>query len=155
MSGLCNAPALATDREETTMKAKLLAATTAAALMAAGAAQAQPELTLCWGAWDPANALVELSKDFEAQSGIKMKFEFVPWPNFADRMLNEEGIKLLTGIVFSNVSGAVVPEALDAGAIYVSPNAAPSPLAGEKCHPNYFVVSWQNDSLHEASGAAD
>ena len=72
----------------------------------------------------------------------------------ADRMLNEEGIKLLTGIVFSNVSGAVVPEALDAGAIYVSPNAAPSPLAGAKCHPNYFVVSWQNDSLHEASGAA-
>ena len=47
------------------------------------------ELTLCWAAWDPANALVELSKDFEAQSGIKMKFEFVPWPNFADRMLNE------------------------------------------------------------------
>lgn len=72
----------------------------------------------------------------------------------ADRMLNEDGIKLLTGIVFSNVSGAVVPEALDAGAIYVSPNAGPSGLAGAKCHPNYFVVSWQNDSLHEASGAA-
>ncbi|HSO46730.1 MAG TPA: ABC transporter substrate-binding protein, partial [Rhizobiaceae bacterium] len=47
------------------------------------------ELTLCWAAWDPANALVELSKDFEAQSGTKMNFEFVPWPNFADRMLNE------------------------------------------------------------------
>jgi multiple sugar transport system substrate-binding protein len=47
------------------------------------------ELTLCWAAWDPANALVELSKDFETQSGIKMNFEFVPWPNFADRMLNE------------------------------------------------------------------
>jgi multiple sugar transport system substrate-binding protein len=65
-----------------------MAATAAAALMSAGAAQAQ-ELTLCWAAWDPANALVELSKDFEAQSGIKMNFEFVPWPNFADRMLNE------------------------------------------------------------------
>jgi multiple sugar transport system substrate-binding protein len=47
------------------------------------------ELTLCWAAWDPANALVELSKDFEAKSGNTMKFEFVPWPNFADRMLNE------------------------------------------------------------------
>ena len=47
------------------------------------------ELTLCWAAWDPANALVELSKDFEAKSGHTMKFEFVPWPNFADRMLNE------------------------------------------------------------------
>jgi multiple sugar transport system substrate-binding protein len=47
------------------------------------------ELTLCWAAWDPANALVELSKDFEAKTGTTMKFEFVPWPNFADRMLNE------------------------------------------------------------------
>jgi multiple sugar transport system substrate-binding protein len=46
-------------------------------------------ITLCWAAWDPANALVELSKDFTAKSGIQMKFEFVPWPNFADRMLNE------------------------------------------------------------------
>ena len=47
------------------------------------------DLTLCWAAWDPANALVELSKDFEEQSGHTMNFEFVPWPNFADRMLNE------------------------------------------------------------------
>jgi multiple sugar transport system substrate-binding protein len=52
--------------------------------------QAQEKtITLCWAAWDPANALVELSKDFTAQSKVKMKFEFVPWTNFADRMLNE------------------------------------------------------------------
>ncbi|MDJ0685475.1 MAG: extracellular solute-binding protein [Alphaproteobacteria bacterium] len=67
----------------------------AAALVAAGlsattsAHAASGELTLCWAAWDPANALVQLSKDFEAQSGVKMNFEFVPWPNFADRILNE------------------------------------------------------------------
>ena len=67
------------------------ALTLAAALVLGGtAAQAQEKtITLCWAAWDPANALVELSKDFTAKSGIKMKFEFVPWPNFADRMLNE------------------------------------------------------------------
>lgn len=47
------------------------------------------DLTLCWAAWDPANALTELSKDFTAESGIKMKFEFVPWTNFADRFQNE------------------------------------------------------------------
>ena len=47
------------------------------------------DLTLCWAAWDPANALVELSKEFEAESGHSMNFEFVPWSNFADRMLNE------------------------------------------------------------------
>ena len=29
-------------------------------------------ITLCWAAWDPANALIELSKDYEAQSGNTM-----------------------------------------------------------------------------------
>ena len=61
-----------------------------AAVAFASSAQAQTkQITLCWAAWDPANALVELSKDFTAKSGVQMKFEFVPWPNFADRMLNE------------------------------------------------------------------
>ncbi|MEL7459476.1 MAG: extracellular solute-binding protein [Pseudomonadota bacterium] len=68
----------------------LMAATalSGATLLSANAAQAE-DLTLCWAAWDPANALVELSKEFEAQSGHTMNFEFIPWPNFADRMLNE------------------------------------------------------------------
>ncbi|MEM1265118.1 MAG: extracellular solute-binding protein [Pseudomonadota bacterium] len=71
-------------------KIHLVAATalTAASGFVATGAQAD-DLTLCWAAWDPANALIELSKDFEAQSGHSMSFEFVPWPNFADRMLNE------------------------------------------------------------------
>ncbi|MCB1340219.1 MAG: extracellular solute-binding protein [Pseudooceanicola sp.] len=67
---------------------RLLAATAVTTIALSGAAAAE-NLTLCWAAWDPANALVELSKDFEAQSGHTMNFEFVPWPNFADRMLNE------------------------------------------------------------------
>ncbi len=60
-------------------------------LMSLGVAtQAKAEnLTLCWASWDPANALVSLSKEFEAKTGNKMSYEFVPWPNFADRMLNE------------------------------------------------------------------
>ena len=68
-----------------------LASASALALACASwsTAAAAEELTLCWAAWDPANALVELSKDFEAESGHTMSFEFVPWPNFADRMLNE------------------------------------------------------------------
>jgi branched-chain amino acid transport system substrate-binding protein len=72
----------------------------------------------------------------------------------AQKFLNDDGIRLLTGIVFSNVAGATVPEVVDSGAIYISPNAGPSNLAGAECHPNYFVVSWQNDALHEASGTA-
>jgi len=71
------------------VKHLMAGAAMAIAVGAAGQARAEGELTLCWAAWDPANALVELSKDFTAQTGIAMKFEFVPWPNFADRFLNE------------------------------------------------------------------
>jgi multiple sugar transport system substrate-binding protein len=73
------------------MKLKLMMTAAAGALIAGGLSTAATaeDLTLCWAAWDPANALIELSKDFEAQSGNTMHFEFVPWPNFADRMLNE------------------------------------------------------------------
>jgi branched-chain amino acid transport system substrate-binding protein len=70
----------------------------------------------------------------------------------AEKMLSNEGITLLTGIVFSNVAGATVPDIVDAGAFYISPNAAPSNLAGKECNENYFVVAWQNDSLHESAG---
>jgi branched-chain amino acid transport system substrate-binding protein len=72
----------------------------------------------------------------------------------AERYLRNEGVKLVTGIIFSNIAGAAVPDVLDAGAFYVSPNAAPSNFAGPECHPNYFVVSWQNDNLHESAGQA-
>jgi len=69
---------------------QICAAAAVALAFASGAAQAQDkQLTLCWAAWDPANALAELSKDFTTESGIEMKFEFVPWTNFADRFLNE------------------------------------------------------------------
>ena len=72
---------------------KLIAGATAlaaSAMMAMAPVSANAKtITLCWAAWDPANALVELSKDYTAKSGVDMKFEFVPWPNFADRMLNE------------------------------------------------------------------
>jgi len=70
----------------------LLAATAVAAAGALVPATSQAQdktLTLCWAAWDPANALVELSKDFTAKTGIQMKYEFVPWTSYADRFLNE------------------------------------------------------------------
>lgn len=70
----------------------------------------------------------------------------------AERFLRNERIKLFTGVVFSNILGAVAPDVLDADGIYVSPNAGPSNFAGRECHRNYFVISWQNDSLHESAG---
>src|SRR6201985_3634849 len=80
-------------RRNSPMTKYLLGAAALAALAAlafAAPTSAQPKtITLCWAAWDPANALVELSKDFTAKTGIAMKFEFVPWTSYADRFLNE------------------------------------------------------------------
>jgi len=73
------------------------------------------------------------------------------------RQLAEKNIKLdkvdfLTGFVFSNIMLASVPVAFENKVIYVSPNAAPSPLAGKQCNPYFFAVSWPNDAYHEAAG---
>lgn len=71
-----------------------------------------------------------------------------------ERLIKNDGVKLFTGIVFSNVAVAVVPDVIEASGIFVSANAAPSTLAGKDCSPNYFVIPWQNDSLHESAGQA-
>ena len=71
----------------------------------------------------------------------------------ADKMIQSEKVDEMTGIIWSNLAMAVVPAATAQGKIYLSPNAGPSPLAGRRCHPNYFNVAWQNDSLHNGGGA--
>ncbi len=71
------------------MRTSFLATLMGAGLLLGNAAVQAKEITLCWAAWDPANALVELSKDFTTKTGIGMKFEFVPWTSYADRFLNE------------------------------------------------------------------
>lgn len=70
----------------------------------------------------------------------------------ADRFLSSENIKILTGFIFSNVLEAVAPDAFDAGAFVISPNAGPSNFAGKDCNKLYFVTSWQNDAVFEAAG---
>jgi len=71
----------------------------------------------------------------------------------AEKML-QDGIKLFSGINFSNVLTAVAPSVLKQGAFYVSLNAGPSPFAGARCDQNYFVASFENTSLHAAAGQA-
>ena len=71
----------------------------------------------------------------------------------ASRMLSDEHVKLFTGIVFANVASAAVPDILDNGGIYISPNTASSAFSGKDCNPNYFVSSWHNDAQGESAGA--
>ena len=70
----------------------------------------------------------------------------------AERFIKKEGVRIMTGIVFSNVLLAVAPKVVKQGVFYVSPNAGPSKLAGKGCDRNFFNAAWQNDNLHEVMG---
>ncbi|MCP4077628.1 MAG: ABC transporter substrate-binding protein [Gammaproteobacteria bacterium] len=70
----------------------------------------------------------------------------------AERYIKSDKVKIMTGIVFSNVAMAVVPKVVKDNVFYISPNAGPSALAGKGCHENYFNAAWQNDNLHEVMG---
>ncbi|MCB5363404.1 ABC transporter substrate-binding protein [Pusillimonas sp. CC-YST705] len=71
----------------------------------------------------------------------------------ADKML-QDGVKLFTGINFSNVLLAVAPSVISAGGTYVSNNPGPSNFAGKGCHPNFFGAGFQNDSMSDTVGMA-
>jgi branched-chain amino acid transport system substrate-binding protein len=70
-----------------------------------------------------------------------------------ERYVKRDKVDFMTGVVFSNIMLAALPEALDNKVIYISPNAAPSSMAGKDCNPRFFAVSWPNDAYHEAAGA--
>ena len=147
---------------------KLMTGIAAAALMAAGAVQAEGVkvgmiTTLSGGgaglgldvrdgfllalkmAGDAGAAVEVVIEDDQQKPDVAVQL--------ADKMIQAEQVDVLTGIIWSNLAMAVVPAAVAQGKFYLSPNAGPSALAGANCHPNYFNVAWQNDNLHEAAGA--
>jgi len=70
----------------------------------------------------------------------------------ADRFMKRDDVKIMTGLIFSNVAIAVVPKVVRSEVLYISPNAGPSALAGKGCNKNYFNVAYQNDNLDEVVG---
>jgi branched-chain amino acid transport system substrate-binding protein len=69
-----------------------------------------------------------------------------------EKNIKRDHVDFMTGVVFSNIMLAALPEAFDAKTFYLSANAAPSPMAGKDCNPLFFAVSWPNDAYHEAAG---
>ena len=70
----------------------------------------------------------------------------------AERMIEREGVDIITGTVWSNLALALMPTMARNEVIYLSPNAGPSVLAGAQCNEFFFNVAWQNDNNHEAMG---
>jgi branched-chain amino acid transport system substrate-binding protein len=69
-----------------------------------------------------------------------------------ERFTKRDRVDVITGMVFSNVLLPVMPAILESGTIYISPNTGPEEYAGEKCHPHFFVASWQNEDVPGAMG---
>ena len=72
---------------------KLVAGASALAALAMfpiSTAEAQGKtITLCLGRVGPSQRPGRALQGLHSQNRHRMKFEFVPWPNFADRILNE------------------------------------------------------------------
>jgi branched-chain amino acid transport system substrate-binding protein len=69
-----------------------------------------------------------------------------------ERLLLRDDVDLVAGYIWSNVLLASAPVVLSAGKILISANAGPAPLAGRRCHENFFNISWQNDQTPMALG---
>ena len=69
-----------------------------------------------------------------------------------EKMVKLDHVNFLTGIVYSPILLATVPQALNAEVPYISANAGPSQYAGKGCHPYFFNATWQTDVPHEAMG---
>jgi branched-chain amino acid transport system substrate-binding protein len=70
----------------------------------------------------------------------------------ADRLVKQDKVDFMTGVVFSNVMLAVGKPIFDSKTFYISANAGPSQYAGADCNPYFFSASYQNDNMHEAVG---
>jgi multiple sugar transport system substrate-binding protein len=59
-------------------------------LMTMGAMPTQAqELTILWAEWDPANYLQELVNEYQAETGVTVTVETVPWPDFQTKLFTE------------------------------------------------------------------
>ncbi len=70
----------------------------------------------------------------------------------AEKLLDQEKVNVLAGIIWSNVALAVYPKAIAKNIPYVITNAGASQFAGEMCNPLLTSTSWNNDQVPEALG---
>ncbi|ALO39662.1 ABC transporter substrate-binding protein [Alcaligenes faecalis] len=69
-----------------------------------------------------------------------------------NRLVKRDKVDVITGMAFSNVLLPVMPTILNSDTVYISANTGPADYAGERCHPNFFSVSWQNEDIPAAMG---
>ena len=152
------------------MKVKLLAAISAAVLLAAPAIAQQKSVKIGYVTTlsgptavigeDMKNS-VELALDHLGRKMGGLPVEIIyeddaQKPDVGkqktDKLVTQDKVPFVAGYIWSNVLLASYQAAADSGAFVLSSNAGPSQIAGEGCHKNFFAVSWQNDQTPMALG---
>jgi branched-chain amino acid transport system substrate-binding protein len=70
----------------------------------------------------------------------------------ANKMVKDDKVQFVSGIIWSNIMLAVAPTVTEQGVFMVGTNAGPHQLAGDQCNRMFFTTSWQNDQTPEAMG---
>jgi branched-chain amino acid transport system substrate-binding protein len=68
------------------------------------------------------------------------------------RLLNQDKVQIIAGVIFSNVALAVRRSIFDANAMLLSTNAAAALFAGAECNPLFVSTSFITDGAAEALG---
>jgi len=70
----------------------------------------------------------------------------------ANKMVKDDKVQFVSGIIWSNIMLAVAPTVTEQGVFMIGANAGPHQLAGGQCNRMFFTTSWQNDSTPAAMG---
>jgi branched-chain amino acid transport system substrate-binding protein len=71
----------------------------------------------------------------------------------ARKMLDEDKVQLITGLVLSNINLAIARSVLPRKVFMLSLNSGPSAIAGAECSPYFFAISYQVDTIAEGAAA--
>ncbi len=69
-----------------------------------------------------------------------------------EKFVKKDKVDFVTGVIFQNILASIDQSTFASKTFLVSPNSGPSYLAGERCNPYFFAVSWISDSYSEAAG---
>jgi branched-chain amino acid transport system substrate-binding protein len=70
----------------------------------------------------------------------------------ANQFLQKDNVDIVTGLSFTNVVDSIMGPVTAAGKMLVAPLGGSSLTAGAKCNENFFMVSWNTDTLFEVLG---
>ena len=70
----------------------------------------------------------------------------------AKTLINSDHVDAIVGFTFTNVAMAALKPIVESKTFFISANPGPSPIAGKRCSPYFFSVSYQMDLQSGVSG---